>query len=65
MIDMPLAAMLATDAMRRQFDPTAPPEPDPPHHARRAVRRARSAASTALLRAARAVEPRPECTPAH
>jgi hypothetical protein len=65
MVEMPLAALLSADVMRRQFDPAAPPEPEPPRRARRAVRQARLAASTALLRAARAVEPRPECTPAH
>jgi hypothetical protein len=65
MVEMPLAALLSAAAVRRQFDPTAPPEPEPPRRARRAVRQARLAASAALLRAARAVEPRPECTPAH
>jgi hypothetical protein len=65
MTEMPLAALLATDVVRRQFDPAAPPVPEPPRRAARAVRRARSAAAAALLSAARAVEPRPECTPAH
>jgi hypothetical protein len=65
MIEMPLAEMLSTAAVRRQFDPAAPPEPDPPRRTRRAVRQARLATSSALLRIARTVEPRPECTPAH
>jgi hypothetical protein len=65
MVEMPLAALLALDAVRRQFDPGAPAAPDPPRRARRAVRRARLATSSALHHAAQAVEPRPECTPAH
>jgi hypothetical protein len=65
MTEMPIAALFATDLVRRQFDPAAEPEPEPPRRAQRAVRQARLAASTALLRAARAVEPRPECSAAH
>jgi hypothetical protein len=65
MIDTPVAALFATDLVRRQFDPAAPPEPEPPRRTRRAVRQARLAASTALLRVAHAVEPRPECSAAH
>jgi hypothetical protein len=64
MIDTPIAALFATDLVRRQFDPAAEPEPEPPRRARHAVHRARRVASTALLRAAWAVEPPPECSPA-
>jgi hypothetical protein len=64
MSELPIATLLATDAVRRQFDPTAPAEPERPPRSFRAVRRARTAAAAALQRAAQALEPGPECTPA-
>jgi hypothetical protein len=64
MHELPLAAHLAIDVVRRQFDPTAPAEPDRPPRAFRPVRRVRSVTAAALQRAASAVEPRPECSPA-
>jgi hypothetical protein len=64
MYEFPVAGQLAADVVRRQFDPTAPAEPDRPPRSHRPVRRARAAAAAALKRAAHAVEPRPECSPA-
>jgi hypothetical protein len=65
MYELPLAIRLATDAVRSQFDPAAPPEPARPHRSFRPVRRARATTAAVLHRAARAVAPAPECTPAH
>jgi hypothetical protein len=64
MYELPLALRLATDAVRSQFDPTAPPEPARSHRSFRPVRRARATIAAVLHRAARAAAP-PECTPAH
>jgi hypothetical protein len=64
MQELPVAAFIATDAVRRQFDPAAPPEPDPPHRVRRSVRAVRSATAAALYRTARAIAPPPDCAPA-
>jgi hypothetical protein len=61
--ELPIAAHLATDVVRRQFDPTAPAVPDRPPRAFRPVRRVRSVTAAALQRVADAVEPRPECSP--
>jgi hypothetical protein len=63
MYELPLALRLATDAVRGQFDPAAPPEPARPHRSFRPVRQARAAMAAVLHRAARAVAPVPECTP--
>ncbi|HZG90310.1 MAG TPA: hypothetical protein VEZ42_08850 [Pseudonocardia sp.] len=63
MQELPVAAHLATDAVRRQFAPDAPPEPDPVR--RRPVRRVRLVTAAVLDRAARAVAPAPECSAAH
>jgi hypothetical protein len=62
MYELPVAASLATEVVRRQFDPAAPPEPD----RRRApsLRRVRLVAATALRRTADAVGPQPECSAA-
>ncbi len=65
MYELPLALRLATDAVRSQFDPAAPPEPARAHRSFRPVRRARAATAAVLHRTARAVAPAPECTPAH
>jgi hypothetical protein len=63
MHELPVAALLATEAVRRQF------EPDPPARPRRRpvrpVRSARAATAAALHRAARAIAPPPECGTAH
>ncbi|WP_214401946.1 hypothetical protein [Pseudonocardia lacus] len=64
MYELPIATHIATDAVRRQFDPAAPAEPDRPPRAFRPVRRVRAATAVALQRVASAVEPRPECNPA-
>ncbi len=63
MYELPVAASLATEVVRRQFDPAAPPEPD---RRRRtpSLRRVRLAAATALHRTADAVGPQPECSAA-
>lgn len=63
MQELPVAALIATDAVRRQFDPAAAPEPDRPR--RRPVRAVRAATAGALHRAARAIAPPPEYSPAH
>jgi hypothetical protein len=63
MYELPLALRLATDAVRSQFDPAAPPEPT--RRSFRPDRQARAATAAVLRRAARAVAPAPECTPAH
>ena len=63
MYELPIAAHLATDVVRRQFDATAPAEPERPPRAFRPVRRVRAATAAALQRVAHAVEPRPECSP--
>jgi hypothetical protein len=65
MYELPLALHQATDAVRSQFDPTAPPEPTRPHRSFRPVRHARAAVAAVLHRAARAVAPAPECAPVH
>jgi hypothetical protein len=64
MQELPVAAFVAVEAVRRQFDPATPPEPDPPRRARRAVRAARAATAAALHRTASAIAPPPECAPA-
>lgn len=66
MYELPVATVLAAESVRRRFDPTAPAEPDgPPRSFRRPAHRVRLATAAVLQRAARAIEPRPECTPAH
>ena len=55
MHELPLATHLAVESVRRQFDPTAPPEPD--RRRSQPVRRFRTAAAAALRRAAQAVAP--------
>lgn len=65
MYELPVAALLADRVVRSQFDPKAPPEPDRGPRSFRPVRQARLLTAAVLQRAARAVEPRPECTPAH
>ena len=50
---LPIAAVLATDAVRRQFAVTEPPVPEPEP----VVSRARLALALALQRAAHAVAP--------
>jgi hypothetical protein len=65
MYELPLGLRLATDAVRSQFDPAAPPEPARPRRSFRPVRQVRVTAAAVLFRAARAVAPAPECTPAH
>jgi hypothetical protein len=64
MYELPLALRLATDAVRSQFDPAAPSEHARPHRSFRPVRQARATTAAVLHRAARAVAPAPECTPA-
>lgn len=63
MQELPVAAFVATEIVRRQFDPAAPPEPDRPR--RRPFRAVRAATAGVLHRAARAIAPPPECSPAH
>jgi hypothetical protein len=60
---LPLVAHLTAEAVRRQVDPAAPPEPDRPRRSFRPVRQARAIAATVLHRVARAVAPAPECSP--
>lgn len=65
MNELPVAVHMATELVRRQFDPTAPPEPDRPSRSFRPVRQARATAAAVLYRTAQAVAPAPECIPAH
>jgi hypothetical protein len=57
MTELPLAAHLAVESVRRQFDPTAPPEPERRRRSLRPVRRIRLGTATVLFRAATAVAP--------
>lgn len=63
--DLPVAANLVTEAVRRQFEPEPPPRPRGPRRSARALRSVRLATSAALHRAGRAVAPAPDCTTAH
>jgi hypothetical protein len=63
MHELPIAALLVRDVVRRQFEPDPPARPRPPR--RHPVRAVRLATSAALHAAARAVAPPPECTTAH
>ncbi len=65
MLELPFATHLAVDAVRRQFDPAAPPEPHRPRRTSHLVRQARLTAAAVLQRAVRAVAPAPEWTSAH
>lgn len=65
MLELPFATHLAIEAVRCQFDPTAPPERERPRRSFRPVRQARVTIAAVLHRAARAVAPVPECAPAH
>ena len=65
MLELPFATHLAVDAVRRQFDPAAPPEPERPRRTFRPVRQVRLTTAAVLGRAARAVAPAPEWTSAH
>jgi hypothetical protein len=65
MYELPLGLRLATDAVRSQFDPATPPQPARPRRSFHPVRQVRVTAAAVLHRAARAVAPAPECTPAH
>jgi hypothetical protein len=65
MYELPLAIRLATDAVRSQFDPAAPPEPDRPRQWFGSFRPARVITAAALHRAARAVAPAPGFTATH
>jgi hypothetical protein len=65
MLELPFATHLAVESVRRQFDPTAPPEPDRPRRSFRPVHHARAATAAVLHRAAEALAPAPERTPAH
>lgn len=56
MHELPVASHLALEAVRRQFDPTAPAQPDREY---RLVRQAREAAAAVLMRVARVVAPGP------
>jgi hypothetical protein len=57
LLPLPLASHLCAEAVRRQVDPAAPPEPDRPRRSFRPVRQARATAAAVLQRAARAVAP--------
>lgn len=62
---LPMASFLAGEAMRRQFAFDTPPEPVRPVRNLRPITAVRSATAGLLDRAARAVAPTPECSPAH